>query len=155
MIPEKIEAHLREHHTGFQHRWHRRAVSAQRLAAAEHVAGRKIAKPIIVDLGGQLAIAVVSASHRVNLAALEEATGAPARMVPESQFATLFQPCEPGAEPPLGMFGLPIYVDTELAHQPTLVMRGGTHEDTIEIDTQSWMRCEGARPVRQLGVALQ
>jgi Ala-tRNA(Pro) deacylase len=153
MIPEKIEAHLREHHSGYQHRAHRRAVSAQRLAAVEHVTGRRIAKPIIVDLAGQLAIAVVPASRRVNLAALEEATGAPARMVPEAQFTTLFQGCEPGAEPPLGMFGLPIYVDAELAHEPTLVMRGGTHEDAIEVETRAWMRCENARPVRQLGAA--
>ena len=30
-------------------------------------------------------------------------------------------------------------------------MRGGTHEDAIEVDTDEWMRSERATPVERLG----
>jgi hypothetical protein len=32
-----------------------------------------------------------------------------------------------------------------------LVMRGGTHEDAIEVDTAEWMRSERAVPIEGLG----
>jgi Ala-tRNA(Pro) deacylase len=151
MIPETVESHLRQHHGGFKHRAHTEAVTAQDLAAAEHVSGRRVAKPVIVRLDGKLAIAVVSAAHRVNMGALEEATGAVAELAPEAEFADRFLPCEAGAEPPLGIFGLPIFVDETLTHEQTLIMPGGTHQDAIEVETHEWVRCEAAQPIANLG----
>jgi Ala-tRNA(Pro) deacylase len=155
MIPQRIEEHLLAHHAGFQYRPHRRAVAAQRLAAVEHVPGRRVAKPIVVRIGDRLAMAVVPATARANLAALEAATGAPCELVPEAEFARVFQGCEAGAEPPLAMFGLPIYVDAALSRESSLLMRCGTHEDAVEVSTADWMRCEGARPVEHLADSIQ
>jgi Ala-tRNA(Pro) deacylase len=76
-------------------------------------------------------------------------------LVPETGFADRFWPCEAGAEPPLSLFGIPIYVDAELARQPWLLMRGGTHEDAIQLDTDDWLLSEGARIVDGLGATVQ
>ncbi len=154
MIPTLIETHLRQHHGGYKHMAHEEAVTAQDLAAAEHVSGRKVAKPVIVRLDGELAIAVVSAAHRLNMGALEEATGASAELAPEADFTERFLPCEAGAEPPLAIFGLPIFVDEVLTYEKNLIMPGGTHQDAIELETSEWIRCEAARAVANLGVAL-
>jgi Ala-tRNA(Pro) deacylase len=152
MIPERLDTYLHQHHPGFEHTAHSRAVSAQRLAAAEHVSGARIAKPVVVRLDGELALAVVAADRRVDLGALALATGAAeAELVPEPQFADLFAPCEAGAEPPLGLFGMRIYVDAALAHEPWIVMRGGTHEDAIRMRTEEWLDEEDARVVKGLG----
>jgi Ala-tRNA(Pro) deacylase len=129
-------------------------MSAQELAAAEHVSGHRVAKPVVVSLDGLLAFAVVAAADRVSLAALEEATGRPTELVPESEFSPRFQPCEAGAEPPLAMFGVPIFVDESLLKEKKLVMPGGTHEDAIVLDTGEWMRCEGVTPIAGLGTAM-
>ncbi|HSD20715.1 MAG TPA: YbaK/EbsC family protein [Anaeromyxobacter sp.] len=153
MIPGPIESHLRESHRGFEHHTHRTAMSAQELASAEHVSGHRVAKPVVVSLDGLLAFAVVAATDRVSLAALEEATGRPAELVPESEFSPRFQPCEAGAEPPLAMFGVPIFVDEKLLREEKLVMPGGTHEDSIVLATSEWMRCEGVTPIAGLGTA--
>ncbi len=154
MIPEAIDRYLKDHHLAYEHTIHARTIPAQRLAAAEHVSGRKVAKTVVVSLDGRLALAVVDASHKVNLDALRRTAGATvAELVPEELFADRFAPCEPGAEPALGMFGLPIFVDATVAAQPWLVMRGGTHEDALRMDTRSWMETEGARAVR--GLALE
>jgi Ala-tRNA(Pro) deacylase len=151
MIPETIDRYLKDHHLAYEHTMHARAIPAQRFAAAEHVSGYKVAKTVVVSLDGRLALAVVDASHKVNLNALRRATGAvQAELVPEDLFADRFAPCEPGAEPPLGVFGLPIYVDATVANQPWIIMRGGTHEDALRIDTRTWMESERARTVHGL-----
>ena len=152
MIPERIERYLSDHHLPFVHTTHVRAVAAQRFAAAEHVPGDKIAKPVVVEVDGELALAVVSATQRVDAEELARTLGARrVELVPEQRFEGRFTPCEVGAEPPLGLFGMPIYVDAALARMPRLVMRAGTHEDAIEVDTAEWLRSEGATPVERLG----
>ncbi|WP_242395844.1 aminoacyl-tRNA deacylase [Anaeromyxobacter oryzisoli] len=152
MIPSLIEAHLREHHPEFEHHAHARAFTAQELAAAEHVTGYRVAKPVVVRLDGKLAIAVVAATDRVSLGTLEEATASSAELVPEVEFWPSFRPCDPGAEPPLALFGLPIFVDEKLLEEERLVMPGGTHEDAVVLETGEWLRCEQVQPVANLGV---
>ena len=152
MIPERVDSYLQQHHPGFEHTAHPRVVTAQRLAAAEHVSGARVAKPVVVRRDGELALAVVAADRKVDLASLALATGAAeAELVPEPQFADLFTPCEAGAEPPLGLFGMRIYVDASLAREPWIVMRGGTHEDSIRMRTDEWLDEEDARVVNGLG----
>lgn len=153
MIPATIEAHLKANHLGFEHHQHPTAFSAQELAAREHVSGHRVAKPLVIKLDGKLAIAVVSAVERVRLSVLEEATGATkAEMAPEQELAERFRPCEPGAEPPLSLFGVPIFVDADLVRERRLVMPAGTYRDAIVVDTAEWMQTEQVQVVANLGV---
>ncbi len=152
MIPTMIQAHLRLRHQGYEHHVHEPVMTAQDLAAAEHVSGRHVAKPVVVKLDGQIALAVVSATERVNLAALEEAMGVAAELVPEAEFAGRFSPCEPGAEPPLALFGIPIFVDQKLEGEKTLVMWAGTHEDSVTLPVSDWLHCERPQAIPNLGV---
>jgi Ala-tRNA(Pro) deacylase len=152
MIPEAIDRYLREHHLAYEHTMHMRAVPAQRLAAAEHVPGDRVAKPVVVSLDGRIALAVVAATQKVDVDALREGSFASrVEVVPEAMFQELFAGCEVGAEPPLELFGLPIFVDADLAREPWIVMRGGTHEDALKIDTVEWLRSEHVTPVERLG----
>lgn len=152
MIPLIVEEHLRKAHHSYEIHPHPIATSAQELAAREHVSGYRVAKPVAVLLDGRLAIAVVSAVERVRLGILEEATGAKhAELVSEPELLARFRPCDPGAEPPLGVFGVPIFVDAKLAQEDRLVMPGGTYRDAIVLDTAEWMRCEQVQEVANLG----
>lgn len=152
MIPERIEQYLKEKHPGCEHTAHLRAVAAQRVAATEHVSGERVAKTVVVSLDGEQVLAVVAADRKVDLGVLALHAGArQAALVPEVEFAPRFQPCEAGAEPPLGLFGMRIYVDDDLAREPWLVMRGGTHEDAIRMRTDEWMDVEDVRVVDNLG----
>jgi Ala-tRNA(Pro) deacylase len=152
MIPERVDRWLRSHRLPFEHTVHPRAVAAQRLAHEEHVTGDRVAKPVVVSLDGRLALAVVAASQRVDVEALRRVAGARAAVLaPEEAFQGRFEPCEVGAEPALGLFGLPMYVDAALAEEPWVVMRGGTHEDAIRVDTAAWIAAERPIPVDGLG----
>lgn len=152
MIPAIVEAHLLRCHPGFEHHLHRTALAAQRLAEAEHVSGHVVAKPVIVRVGGERAIAVVAATQVVDLDVLEAASGKTVELVEEWEFVEWFPSCELGAEPPLAVFGMPIYADAAIALTSRLVMQAGTHDDAVVIDTSSWVDCEDVRTVVGLGV---
>jgi Ala-tRNA(Pro) deacylase len=153
MIPAKIESHLKDRFSAFEHHRHAIAMTAQELAASEHISGYRVAKAVVVRLDGRIALAVVAATDRVALGVLEEATAASqAELVPEQDFAGRFLPCEPGAEPPLALFGFPIFVDEKLLHEKRLLMPGGTHEDAIALDTHEWIRTEEVQPIANLGI---
>jgi Ala-tRNA(Pro) deacylase len=146
-----VETHVRERYHAYEHRTHRTASSAQELAAAEHVTGYAVAKPVVISLNGDLALAVVAATDRVDLSALEAATGSRAQLVSESVFSERFQPCIAGAEPPLAIFGAPIFVDSHLLLERKILMPAGTHEDALVVSTEEWVACERVRPVTNLG----
>ena len=62
-----------------------------------------------MSVDGELALAVVSATQKVDVEELARALGArTVVLVPEREFEGRFEPCEVGAEPPLRLFGLPI-----------------------------------------------
>jgi len=151
MIPVAVEEHLK-HYRVVEHREHPRAYTAQELARAEHVSGYRVAKPVVVDLDGRLALAVVAATDRVSLGTLEETTAAGARLAAEADFTGRFTPCEPGAEPPLALYGMPIFVDERLTHEPRLVMPAGTHRDAVVLETDEWLQREAVQPVANLGI---
>jgi Ala-tRNA(Pro) deacylase len=112
-----------------------------------------VAKVVVVRVDGNLALAVVSANQHLDLARMCAALGArEVALAPEESFAERFLPCETGAEPALGMFGLPIYVDSRLALEPRIVMRAGTHEDAVDLETDDWLLAERVRIVDGLGL---
>jgi Ala-tRNA(Pro) deacylase len=152
MIPAPIQEYLQGHHIWFEARPHRRAVAAQRLAASEHISGDQVAKVVVVRADGELAMAVIAASQHLDAERLRQVMGARLLMLaPEESYVARFRPCEPGAEPPLALFGMPIFVDSKLALEPRILMRAGTHEDAVEIYTDDWLLSERVRIVDGLG----
>jgi Ala-tRNA(Pro) deacylase len=131
----KLKAHLDANQVPYDVQSHRRACTAQEVAAAQHVPGREFAKVVIARAGARFVMAVLPAPYRLDLdklaAELPERT---ARLATESEFAGSFPQCEPGAMPPFGnLFGLPVYVDERLTRDETIVFPAGTHSDTIRL----------------------
>jgi Ala-tRNA(Pro) deacylase len=154
MIPAPIERYLQDHHVPFEPRAHPRAVTAERLAHAAHVPGAQVAKPVVVRADGKLILAVVAASQHLDAERLRRAVGArQVVLAPEVSFTERFPACEAGAEPPLALYGLPIYVDARLSLEPRILMRAGTHEDAVMLCTDDWILSERARIVDDLGIA--
>ena len=151
MIPAIVESHLRARYHAYEHHVHTSAATAQQLAAAEHTSGARVAKLIVVKLDGELALAVIAATDRLNLHPLAEATGVRPKLAREEEFQERFSPCEIGAEPPLAMFGVPIWVDDKLMREDTIVIPAGTHEDAAVVQTSEWLWCERVRPLTDLG----
>lgn len=114
---------------------HSPAYTAQGIAAIAHISGKELAKTVIVKIDGALAMAVLPASHQVDLARLKVAAGAgSAEVVPESEFKGRFPDCETGAMPPFGnLYAMLVYADESLAKDKEIAFNAGTHRELMRL----------------------
>src|SRR3974390_534613 len=90
---------------------HSPAYTAQEVAASAHLTGRELAKTIIVELDGQMAIAAPPTNPKLLLPDLREIRGSDhVKVASEGEFRQRFPECEPGAMPPFGnLYGMEVY----------------------------------------------
>ena len=114
---------------------HSPAYTAQEVAAVAHVAGRELAKTVIVKLDDEPAMAVLPATHRVDFDLLQKATRAKkVELAGEQEFRSLFADCEVGAMPPFGNFyDLKVYVDDTLAAESEIAFNACSHTELIRM----------------------
>ena len=132
----RLEEYLRENEAPYQTQHHPRAITAQEVAATEHVAGRMFVKTVMVTTdGGEMCMLALPAPYHVDPKKAAAALGArEARLAEEGSFAETFPDCEVGAMPPFGnLYGVLVYVDETLAEDETIVFRAGTHTDTMSV----------------------
>ncbi len=114
---------------------HSTAYTAQEVAASAHVRGKELAKTVIVELDGQMAMAVLPANKKVVRQDLREVTGCEdVKFASEEEFAQRFPECETGAMPPFGnLYGMEVYVAEALTHNEEIVFNAGTHTEVIRM----------------------
>lgn len=112
---------------------HDTTYTAQDLAAAEHIPGRKVIKPVVVKADGQFVMCALPASHRVDLDTLRNQLQVnDVELADERELAGMFPECELGAEPPIGcLFGLPTIMDESLFADDRVTFQAGTHQDAV------------------------
>ena len=132
---ERLENYLRENGVPFEAQHHRMAVTAQEVAATEHVPGRMFAKTVMTLADEEMVMLVLPAPYHVNPEKAAEALGArDFRLASEEQFEEAFSDCEVGAMPPFGnLYEVPVYVDEAIAEDESIVFRAGTHTDTMSV----------------------
>lgn len=130
-----LEEYLQERQIPFHRSIHPIAFTAQEVAQAEHVSGRKVAKTVVLLADGVFLMAVLSADAVVDLQELRHAMGVThLRLATEREIADLFPDCELGAMPPFGnLYALPVYVEASLAQQPEITFNAGTHREVIRM----------------------
>lgn len=152
MIPDPIIEYLEKRSVPYVRRSHRRALTAQEVAASVHVTGYRVAKSVIVQAGGRTWIAVLPAAEDVDEDRLAALLGGPVRFVLEQEFTSLFPGCEAGAEPPFGgLYGLPVVVDSTLTAADRVVFRAGSHEEALELRYQDFAALEHGPLVGSFG----
>lgn len=134
---------------------HPEAVTAQRIAQAEHVKGRYHAKVVMIKSGNEHLMIVLPADHHIDLEKVKKAIGNAVSMDTEQEFKSLFPDCVIGAMPPFGnLYGLPTYVDESLAEQDYIVFEAGTHTDAIKMSYRDYEAI--VKPnVKDLAIKLQ
>jgi Ala-tRNA(Pro) deacylase len=154
-IPKRLIDCLEQNSVRYEVLQHPEAVTAQRIAQAEHVKGRHQAKVVMVKAGDQHVMAVLPADHQIDLQKASAAIGQPASLDREQEFKALFPDCAIGAMPPIGnLYGVPTYVDKRLAEQDYIVFEAGTRSDAIKLSYRDYERIAQAR-VADLAVKVQ
>lgn len=154
-MPRRLIECLDENKVRYQVLQHPEAVSAQRIAQAEHVKGRHHAKVVIVKADNAHLMMVLPADHHIDLEKIEKAIGKPVSLDKEQEFKSLFPDCAIGAMPPFGnLYGLPTYVERDLAEQDYIVFEAGTHTDAIKMSYRDYEKI--VKPeVNDLAIKLQ
>ena len=154
-IPKQLIDCLDGNEVSYEVLQHPEAVTAQRIAQAEHVKGRHHAKVVMIKSGHQHLMMVLPADHQIDLEKVEKTIGKAVSLDKEEEFKSLFADCAIGAMPPLGnLYGLPTYVDRHLAEQDYIVFEAGTHTDAIKMSYRDYERIVKPK-VEDLAVKLQ
>src|SRR5438094_8924825 len=121
---------------------HSTAYTAQEVAASAHVTGKELAKTVIVELDGKMAMAVLPANRKIVLQDLREVTGSEeVKFASEEEFKEKFPDCETGAMPPFGnLYGMEVYAAECLSENETIAFNAGSHTEVIKLAYEDFER---------------
>ena len=112
---------------------HSPAFTAQEIAASAHIPGKELAKTVMVQIDGKMAMAVLPADSRVDFHLLRETARAETiTLALEDEFEAIFPDCELGAMPPFGhLYGMEVYVAGSLLNAGMISFNAGTHREIL------------------------
>ena len=132
---EKLKRFLDESGVKYTTIQHSRACTAQEIAELSHIPGKELAKTVMVLIAGQVAMAIVPASHLVDFKCLSDVAGTPVDLADEGDFVELFPNCDVGAMPPFGnLYDMPVYVSEPLAEDEFIAFSAGSHAEVIRLE---------------------
>lgn len=142
MPAQKLKEFLDSHKIKYVTITHSLAYTAQEIAASAHVAGKELAKTVMVKLDGKMAMAVVPASYKVNFDLLKKAAGASkVELANEQEFKGMFPESEVGAMPPFGnLYGMEMFVDESLSQDDEIAFNAGSHTELIKLAYRDFER---------------
>jgi Ala-tRNA(Pro) deacylase len=121
--------------------------TASAESRAAHVPSAEMAKTVVVHDGPTWILAVVPASHRLDLEKLRLALGAgePLKLATEEELAERFPAVEVGALPPVGpvLVGATV-VDGRLLTPSRIACAGGDHRHALRLDPRDVIRLADA-----------
>ena len=126
---------------------HPTTYTAQLTAASSHVTADELAKVVMVNRDGKLAMAVLPASRRVDITALHTASGASSlRLASELEFKQQFPDCDAGAMPPFGnLYGMDVFVDQGVVKQARIAFNAGSHDEVMRLAYDDFARLVGPK----------
>jgi Ala-tRNA(Pro) deacylase len=132
---QKLKRFLDENGIKYVSIQHSAAYTAQEVAALAHIPGELMAKTVMVKIDGQMAMAVIPASHQIDFEQLRAAAGAGAvELAAEDEFKGFFPTCDVGAMPPFGnLYDMPVYCANALSEDLEIAFSAGSHSELIRL----------------------
>lgn len=108
--------------------------SSSETAQACNIPGDQIAKAVILEDENGYLMAVVPATHRIDLGVLHQRLERHIGLATEPDLEDLFMDCEPGAVPPLGQaYGMQVMIDDSLNGLADIYFEAGDHSELIHL----------------------
>ncbi len=141
-ILRSLRSLLEDHHVPYEVHVHRLSYTARDTAVADHIPPSEMAKVLVLRGRDQLLMAVLPASHTLDLECLRKTVGDPQlRLAAERELVEACPACEAGAIPPFGqLFDMPLWVDDSLGRERETVFNGGNHCETVHVAYEDFVR---------------
>lgn len=146
-IAMKLSDYLKANAVQYDVLNHPHSGSSMQTARASNVPAQCLAKAVVLEDNTHAMMAVLPASRRLRLGELELSNGHALRLATEAELKALFNDCEPGAVPPVGVaYGMETILDDSLMEQPEMYFEAGDHETLVHMKTQDFIGLmKGAR----------
>jgi Ala-tRNA(Pro) deacylase len=120
-------------------------------AQAAHIPGDRLAKCVMLEDDKGYLMAVLPATHKVDLGALHRELNRNLGLATDRELAELFRDCEPGALPPLGLaYGINTILDESLVNSPDIYFEGGDHRALVHMRGSEFLRSMANAPRGQI-----
>ena len=156
-ILKKLKGVLDEAKIPYEVYNHPLAYTAQEIAAKQHIPGDRMAKVVMLDVDGELVMAVLRGNDKINLTTTMISLAAThVRMATENEFVSRFPDCEIGAEPPFGnLFGVKVVVDVALEQDEYIYFNAGNHVQTVCLKYRDFKKLVNPRVARLVAESRQ
>ena len=140
MIASVLKDYLEEAGVDYEVTEHAQAITAAEVAHVEEIDEWDVAKSVMVLTDQGLAMVVLPAPLKIDLARAKTELAMPAvRIADEVDFVDAFPDCEPGAEPPFGnLYDLPTFVDRSLRAE-RITFNAGSHTTTVTMSRSDYL----------------
>jgi Ala-tRNA(Pro) deacylase len=140
-IPASIHDYLDREGVHYDVIAHAATRDAAHTAQAARVPGDRLAKSVVLEDDSGYLMAIIPASHRLDLQAIGRELSRELVLANERELAELFEDCEPGAVPPLGQaYGIDVVIDRNLTDTPDIYFEAGDHLSLIHVSGQDFRR---------------
>jgi Ala-tRNA(Pro) deacylase len=140
-IPPTLQKYMDEQGIRYDLVPHEPTLSALGSAHAGHIPSDRLAKAVVLSDGGRYTLAVLPASHHLQLSDLRAALGQEVHLASEPEAADVFRDCALGAAPAVGAcYGLDVIIDTSIDQQPELYFEGGDHATLVHVSGAEFAR---------------
>jgi Ala-tRNA(Pro) deacylase len=134
-IAAKLKKYLDANKVKYKALKHKLAYTAQEIAAAQKVPGKRVVKSVLVKVDERYILAVLPAIHLIDTDKFKKILKCKTlKIAREKDIEKAIPDYEPGAMPPFGnLFNLDTYADKILIEDSEIVFNGGTHKDTVKM----------------------
>jgi Ala-tRNA(Pro) deacylase len=120
---------------------HPHSSSSLETARQAHVPPDNLAKAVLLEDERGYVMAIVPASHRIDLARLNQQLHRELELAREREIVELFHDCDRGALPALGSpYRVPTVYDDALESAPEVYFEAGDHEDVVHLQGGDFLR---------------
>ena len=123
---------------------HPYAVSSMRVADEASVSGEKLAKAVVLHHKDGYLMAVIPATHKIQLAKLSKQYKHFLSLADENDLLGLFDDCSMGAVPAVGnAYGMEVIMDDSLSQCDDIYFEAGDHTDLVHVSGSDFMALLG------------
>lgn len=148
-VMKDVKQFIEDQGIDFQVISHRETFTTIEEARAAGVATDHVAKTLVIKAREGEALAVLPANERLDMHKLRDLMkDNHARLATEKEMGSEFTDIELGAVPPLGdLFGLPVLMDEQLKGMDEIIFAGGTHQDSVKVSGDDFIKMTHPRIV--------
>jgi Ala-tRNA(Pro) deacylase len=146
-IAASVQNYLSREGVPYETLLHAHTWDSTHTAQAAHVPGDRLAKGVVLEDDKGYLMAVIPATHKVDLGAVRHELKRELGLATDSELADLFKDCERGALPPLGKaYGMEVILDQSLIGAPDIYFEAGDHVALIHVSGKDFLTLMSGAP---------